>query len=296
MKIKIFDVGCLSRFETTKICIFFDDPNPDLLRFLPAPCLNALKNVATHLYCATKDIQAIKDEAGGKDIHSHFTEFRAEAINGNICKACGMNGLASFRAGVENGDQWRADYDHQLCKSKYPIFAVHPDNLIPLCEICNQDAKKAKDLFRGSNENDRLAFYPYSEQASNLVDIVIDRLRDPEPTIKVIWTTNEGGLIDKLDTWDEVYEIRSRVEGRHRSSTEVILDEINPNDLAHLETQILDRARVVPEATLKRKGWAFWYQRLFIQLSEIDIAHFAAKWEFVDQQGAEGGEHILAPP
>lgn len=284
-------------FETIRnhqsLQYFFNNPNRDLLGFLPKPCLNALKAVATHLYCATKDIQPIINQAGEIDITVHFNSFRNEAVNGNICKACGMKELAAFRAGVSDGDQWRADYDHQLCKSKYPIFAVHPDNLIPLCGVCNQDAKKAKDLFRSDNGNDRLAFYPYSEEARNLVSIDIDRLRDPEPTIKVIWLTADARLIDKLDTWDEIYEIRRRVEGQFRSLEVIIDDEINPADIAHLEAQIADKSRTVPETTLKRKEWAFWYQKLFHQLSQVNIEPFAAKLDFVHQQGLEGGEYIL---
>ncbi|MEW3697720.1 hypothetical protein QOZ28_31825, partial [Pseudomonas aeruginosa] len=76
-----------------------------------------------------------------------------------------MGELAAFRASVPEGEQWRADFDHQLCKSKYPLFAVHPDNLIPLCSVCNQDAKKAKDLFIRENDQPRNTFYPYTESA-----------------------------------------------------------------------------------------------------------------------------------
>ena len=272
----------------------FNNPNPNLLDFLPLPCYKALKDVATHLYCATKDIQAIRDEANGIDIVSHFNSFRDMAVNGNICKACGMKELAAFRAGVPDGDQWRADYDHQLCKSKYPIFAVHPDNLVPLCDVCNQDAKKAKDLFKSDNGNERLAFYPYTEEASELVAVEIGRLRDPEPTIKLVWATVDAALINKLETWDDIYEIRSRVEGRFRSLEVIIQDEINPAELVHLRNQVSDKARPVPNYTLKRKEWAFWYQKVFQQLAQIDIEAFWEKSQFVYQNGIDGGEYILA--
>jgi hypothetical protein len=272
---------------------FFTAPNRDLLTFLPQPCLVALKDVATHLYCATKDLGPIITASGGSNIMSHFNAFRAHAVNGNICKACGMEKLAVLRAGVVDGDQWRADYDHQLCKSKYPIFAVHPDNLIPLCDVCNQDAKKAKDLFRHSNGTDRHAFFPYNEEAMGLITIELDCLRDPEPVIKVKWTTEDEVQIDKLNTWDEVYEIRRRVEGQFRSLEAIIEDEINPMGQDHLEMRIREEARPKSIDTLKRKEWAFWYQMLFSALEKIDISPFADKWDFVHQQAADGGDYIL---
>ena len=200
-----------------------------------------------------------------------------------------------FRAAIQDGDQWRADYDHQLCKSKYPIFAIHPINLIPLCDVCNQDAKKAKDLFKHKNGTDRLAFYPYTEEAKGLIDVDIGNLRDPEPTIKVNWNTTDRVLTDKLNTWDEIYEIRSRVEGQFRSLEAIIEDEIQPIDSDHLAMRIRDEARARPTATLKRKEWAFWYHKLFSALERADHRPFIAKWSFVQQQGEDGAKFILNP-
>lgn len=273
--------------------VFFSTPQRDLLDFMNEPCFANLKSLCTHLYCSTKDLVSVVRASGNTNITTHFNSYREQAVNGKICKACGMKELAAFRAGVPEGDQWRADYDHQLCKSKYPIFAVHPDNLIPLCDVCNQDAKKAKDLFRHTNGTDRLAFYPYNDEARGWIDVEIDNLRDPEPTIKIKWNTQNDVLLDKLNTWDEVYEIRSRVEGQFRSLEAIIEDKVNPIDSGHLISRVRDEARPKPAGTLKREEWAFWYQKLFAKLNQIDIEPFVAKWDFVKQQAAEGGEYIL---
>lgn len=272
--------------------VFFLAPIRDLFDFMNKPCKDALISLCTHLYCSTKDLADVVTASGGIDITGHFNAYRDLAINGNVCKACGMEKLAAFRAEVPDGDQWRSDYDHQLCKSKYPIFSVHPDNLVPLCNVCNQDAKKTKDLFRHKNGTDRLAFYPYNEEAKGLIDIEIDNLRDPEPTIKVRWNTQDGELLSKLETWDEVYEIRRRVEGKFRSLATIIEDDIRPRDSAHFTSRISDEARPILPDTLKRKEWAFWYQKLFSTLEQIDMEPFIGKWEFVQQQGVEGGEYI----
>ncbi|WP_111979690.1 hypothetical protein [Algibacillus agarilyticus] len=275
--------------------LLFAAPQRNLFDFMSEPCFTALKTLCTHLYCSTKGLDAVI-AAGCSDIKAHFNAYRAQAVNGNICKACGMEKLAPFRAEVPDGEQWRADYDHQLCKSKYPIFAVHPDNLIPLCDVCNQDAKKAKDLFKHKNGTERLAFYPYTEGAKDLIDIVIDNLRDPEPTITVNWNTQDAALRDKLKTWDEVYEIRSRVEGQFRSLEAIIGDELRPRNSAHLVSRISDEARPHNIDTLKRKEWAFWHQKLFRQMQKIgepDIEAFWARQEFTQNQAASGADFIL---
>ncbi|MBL0625852.1 hypothetical protein [Aeromonas jandaei] len=273
--------------------VFFGTPKRNLLNFINEPCLKALKTLCTHLYCSTKGLEPVITASGGTNITGHFNAYRAQAVNGNICKACGMKELAAFRAEIPEGDQWRADYDHQLCKSKYPIFAVHPDNLIPLCDVCNQDAKKAKDLFKHKNGTERLAFYPFNEEAMDFIGIEINSLRDPEPTIKVIWNTQDDVLLDKINTWNEIYEIRSRVEGKLRSLEAIIEDEINPVDREHLKQRIIDEARPKTPDTLKRKEWVFWYQKLFSALEQIDTSPFIAKWEFVQQQAIDGAEFIL---
>lgn len=281
--------------DNQNLQVFFVTPERDLLDFMNEPCRKALNKLCTHLYCSTKDLDLVVGASGGIDITAHFNAYREHAVNGNICKACGMKELAAFRAGVPDGEQWRADYDHQLCKSKYPIFAVHPDNLIPLCDVCNQDAKKAKDLFRHNNGTDRLAFYPYTEEAKDFIDIEIDNLRDPEPRIKVCWNTQDCVELDKLNTWDEIYEIRSRVEGQFRSLEAIIEDEIRPRDATDVQNGICYEARPYTHDTLKRKEWVFWYQKLFSALEQIDTSPFVEKWNFVKQQAADGGEHILNP-
>ncbi|GAC16532.1 hypothetical protein [Aliiglaciecola lipolytica] len=276
--------------------IFFENPQRNLFDFMSDSCRESLKSLCTHLYCATKDLVPIVIASGGINITDHFNGYRAQLVNGNICKACGMKELAPFRAAVTDGEQWRADYDHQLCKSKYPIFSVHPDNLIPLCDVCNQDAKKAKDLFRHKNGTDRLAFYPFTEDAQGLIEIEIENLRDPEPTINVNWNTQDGVLLDKLNTWDEVYEIRSRVEGQFRSLEAIIEDEVRPRDAAHLVGRIRDEARPSTADTLKRKEWKFWYQKLFSQLQQIgvpDVEAFWARQEFTQIQAEIGADFIL---
>lgn len=279
--------------DNQDLSVFFANPNRDLLTFLPRACFDAFKIVMTHLYCATKDLQPIIDDCDAVDISAHFESFRASECNGNICKACGMKELSPFRANTLIGNQWRADYDHQLCKSKYPVFAVHPDNLIPLCDICNQDAKKSKDLFVAQNGTPRLSFNPYNESAFQYVDFIAKQLKDPEPHIVVIWATDDREVREKLESWNDIYEIKNLVEGRFINVEKVIEDEINPVSFGHMLNAIADRAREPSPGTLKRKEWAFWYYKLFCLLNQLDLTAFWEKSKFMEQQGEVGGDFIM---
>ncbi|HAV5510515.1 hypothetical protein ABTA49_11885 [Acinetobacter baumannii] len=272
---------------------FFLTPDPALLGFLHQNTFDAFKVLAAHLYGATKDLQQIIHAAGGVNIHGHFEAFRTDTLNGNICKACGMGQLAPFRANIGVENQWRADYDHQLCKSKYPLFAVHPDNLIPLCDVCNQDAKKAKDLFVAEDTTPRFSFYPFTEEAHSYILLEIENLKDPNPSVKVSWNTSDSILISKLDTWDNIYEIKNRVEGEFRNLDQIIENEIQPEDYTEFEHEVSRKARAISDSTLKSKPWAYWYHKFFCVLDSIDKDAFWERSKFVQSMAMDGCDYIL---
>ena len=270
---------------------FFAAPSSVMLEFLPSDCLKALKSLASHLYCATKDLAGIIGGCAEVDIGQHFRLFRAQ--NGLVCLACGMQNMTAERANIPDEDQWRADYDHQLCKSKYPLYAVHPDNLIPLCDVCNQDAKKSKDLFVCPEGESRQSFYPYSESAYQYVDFQLSDLDDPEPVLSLVLNSDDDLIRGKLATWNDVYEIKNLVEGQYRNIEALIIDEINPTDLVHLQDQVEDKAREPTVHTLRRMPWAFWKYKFFNCLGEVDLEPFWEKCQFEMAQAADSGEYIL---
>lgn len=57
-----------------------------------------------------------------------------------VCAVCDESGYYTIVEGTI-----RTDIDHYLPKSRYPHFACHPYNLIPICKACNQVVKGAKD-------------------------------------------------------------------------------------------------------------------------------------------------------
>mgnify|MGYP005987332405 CR=1 FL=1 len=279
--------------DNQNLSAFFTNPQPDLLNGFSTPLKKTFKTLATHLYTSTKDLQPIIDHCGGNNINAHFLTY--QRANGNVCKACGMYLLSPFRHNVRDEDQWRSDYDHQLCKSKYPLYAVHPDNLIPLCDVCNQDAKKSKNLFKDEEGNSRLSFYPYEESCKNYVGVKIENLRDPEIDVGIEWLSNDVNVIDKLNTWNDVYEIKSLALGKYFDLTSQIIDEINPESFEHMKAQIAEKAKQPNRITYLRKAWAFWQYKFFRKLNGLDNDELEALWgkvEFILDQGEQGGHEV----
>lgn len=264
----------------------------DLLAFVPAALMKLLQSLCYHLYTYTKGLVDVVAAAGGLDIDLHFTAFKA--INGQVCRACGLEMVAPFRANVPDEEQWRADYDHLLCKSKYPVFAVHPKNLFPICRTCNQDAKKTKDLFFGGERpHQRYSFYPYEEGASQNVelDIIIDDLL---PKVALLLDSQDPVLKSKLDTWNDVFEIKNLVEGRYMPLEHYISDRLRPSDLQDLQNQV-ERWKQPPTVeALKRCAGAFWDYKLCLALSRSDLELIWSTEDFLEQEhGIPNGEAIL---
>jgi hypothetical protein len=272
--------------------LLFQTPPSGLLDFLHQHVCASLKGLATQLYDHTKGLRPVEIAAGGNNISAHFSDFRDR--NGNVCKACGMEKLAAIRAGISDRDQWRADYDHQLCKTKYPIFAVHPQNMVPLCSVCNQDAKRAKDLFKSDEGVIRKAFFPYTEEASSHIQIRLTNERDPNPEVAVKWDTTDPNLLEKLATWDDVYQIKSRVLGEFRSIDIILLDAFEPRGFSEFSASIMRSARQVDTGTLKRKPYAFWNHKLCEALSSLELEPFWQMVEFARESGEAGADYIMS--
>lgn len=286
----------LQLFETVRdnqdFAALFPRCRHDLLSFVPTSLMKKLQSLCYHLYMGTKGLEDVKTAAGGVDINRHFIDFKD--VNGQVCRACGLEVVAPLRANVPDVQQWRADYDHLLCKSKYPIFAVHPKNLFPICRTCNQDAKKTKDMFFcNTARQQRHSFYPYTEGASQLVDLEIE-LNDTSPRVRVRLESDDPVVQSKLDTWNDVFEIKNLVEGRYLPLEHFVEDRICPQDLPDFQAQV-ERRLIPPSAdTLKRAAGIFWDHRLHIALARIDLNLLWPIVEFQRQHGATGGEAILA--
>lgn len=241
-----------------------------------------LKRLSVHLYERTAKLVDV-EAACGECVDDHFARFRADEDpgNGNVCCVCGTEKLAQIQAGVGDHEQWRGPYDHLLAKDKYPLFGVHPANLLPICQTCNSKAKLAKDLLYKKGLR-RLSFAPWSERAQKEeVQVAID---DSELFPKVV-VNFQGSTVDrqaKLDTWNDVYKIKGRVEGEFLALHAMITDDVSADSEADFMRDLARRVRSKARAS-RLRPFNYWQARVYHSVLHMDRAGREALRQVIQQ-------------
>lgn len=89
----------------------------------------------------------------------------AKKIGVKVCPYCNRN--YTFVLGTDKHKGTRFQYDHFLCKSKYPYLALSFYNLVPSCNVCNSGLKKDADF------NHATHVHPYLEGFGSLLNFSI---------------------------------------------------------------------------------------------------------------------------
>lgn len=229
---------------------------------IPVSVSESLGKLCKYLFEHSSKLAGVRD-ACGETLHESFSNFRAH--NKNICCFCGTSELAQVRAGADENEQWRAANDHLLSKDDYPIFAVHPDNLVPLCETCNSKAKLAKDLLnkkrKGHPAVRRRSFFPFIDNCLGYVGV---ELKHGALGIEAVFTFSPSPpeITEKLDTWNEVYQIQSRVEGKFEDIESVVDSDCPASDLNDFRQKVHGKATSC-HRYFRLEGWNFWKCRLY---------------------------------
>ncbi|WP_110456868.1 hypothetical protein [Shewanella algidipiscicola] len=261
------------------IAVYFDDlgaPLPELEDDL----FEVFKSLTSHLFTRTKDLSGARQQADSS-IEQHFQEVRRENNNSQLCFLCGTSLLSQDRTNLDDDEQWRADYDHVLCKDKYPIYTVHPGNFIPTCHICNSKAKGAKNVLFGSQDQRRRAFYPLppSQESCHQYACIEPSFRglaemhggdwqDPIASAPISFPTAPADIAEKVNVWEEVYQVPSRVEEYvithffERLAGDLLLTD---QDEFEGFSRQLQRAARIP-ADVKMTEWRFWLNRVYVFL------------------------------
>lgn len=186
----------------------------------------------------------------------HFEKFideeHQEAL---ICPFCDLNPLLTA---YDAKDGNRNDYDHYLPKKLYPFSSVNFLNLSPMCSECNKTYKSQKDpLYQLKNKKlRRKIFFPYDTKLIN--NIISAKINSNEADLKS--STNNWSIElndtqnnrDELDSWDSIFEIRSRYKNRilafSKIWSEYFIKEYDDalHDKLKLKNKLLDRDIVEP--------------------------------------------------
>ncbi len=252
----------------TSPCAFLIDHSVMPLR-LPEKVFVALKALTEHLYERTSSLKKVRGVCG-ECVHDHYSRFRATAApgNGNVCCVCGTEPLAQFRAGIDDKDQWRGPYDHILAIAKYPLYGIDPRNLLPICGTCNSKAKLAKDLLIDSKGKRRIAFSPWSEVAvMGEIKVSIDDA-GLSPRVNVEFISDDALRQEKLRTWDDVFGIKSRVEGEFLAILEKISVDAPAASVADFSSRLKEQAKVRLQGK-RQDPFNYWRARVYAEVCKM---------------------------
>ncbi|WP_066270997.1 hypothetical protein [Hydrogenophaga palleronii] len=240
------------------------------LPVLPDAVLPQLKILAIHLFQRTARLKDV-EQACGERVDDHYARFRHGIApgNGNLCCVCGTEYLAPFQADANDNEQWRGPYDHLLAKDLYPLYGVAPKNLLPICTTCNSKAKLAKDLLLKDGVR-RLSFSPWSERALlNEIEVVIDDAHELFPRVVVNFKSIDPDRQEKLATWDDVYKIKSRVEGEFRELGAKVAEDARAQDDACFLVKLRESGTAKSQAQ-RQTPFNYWRARVYAAVSVMN--------------------------
>lgn len=252
----------------TSPCAFLTDHSVEPLD-LPEEVTKSLKALTGHLYKSTTKLKDVED-ACEECVDDHYARFRATTApgNGNVCCVCGTEQLAQLRAGLDDKAQWRGPYDHILAIAKYPLYGIDPRNLLPICGTCNSKAKLAKDLLIDSKGKRRIAFSPWSEVAvMGEIKVSIDDA-GLSPRVNIEFISDDALRQEKLRTWDDVFGIKSRVEGEFLALREKISVDAPAASAVDFSSRLKEQAKVRLKAK-RQDPFNYWRARVYAEVCKM---------------------------
>ncbi|MBK1854995.1 hypothetical protein JO972_08490 [Verrucomicrobiaceae bacterium 5K15] len=272
--------------RSTFVCSIID--NQDIERFfqnagevppdIPATLTKELGDLTVHLYSQSSSLTGVKTSCA-ESIHDHYHKFTR--INSFTCPCCGASELIQFNGDIDETNRWRGPYDHILPKSKYPQYAVHPNNLLPTCTFCNTYAKGQKNpVTEGDPEVPCLSPYPFDPTSC-----VQDRVRlEYPPELRIVKRVQ---LCDdetpECKTWKRLYNTTSRIEGKYNGEIlNIIIGENPSHNAQHLKSQIQAKA----SQTIARTAlgpWKIWEKKLYQYMITQSDNFFNALWSQIQE-------------
>lgn len=274
------------------IAVYFNDQLRPLPQLQGDKLFKAFKALTTHLFTRTMNLERAKEECGSS-INQHYGAFKQNNQNSSLCYICGTELLSQDRIGLNVDDNWRADYDHILCKDKYPIYSAHPGNFIPTCHTCNSKAKGAKDALN-DRRGRRKAFYPLPPSQEScyqsamivphfleLDDFIDGDWESPLSASPVTFPNAPVTISSKIDVWEELYNVPQRVEQHIVTNfCERIAGDLNLTSQDNFDdfSHQLQRAARAEPADMKRTEWKFWFYLLYCFLHSQHVEYKRDIW------------------
>lgn len=138
--------------------------------------------------------------------------FMAENKALYVCPVCDESGSYTSSEG-----EIYTDIEHYFPQSKYPHFACHPYNLIPICHLCNSAIHGDKDPLQPVNSSSRLQLQdivlPYRDLSLGTVtrlNIVLDNASQSATFDSLVSTETGNSFSTQIDSFAWLYKIPKR--------------------------------------------------------------------------------------
>lgn len=287
------------------ITIYFRDVDASLPQLESDALFEAMKALTIHLFSRTRNLAEAKRQSDSS-IEQHYQEFLRANNNSELCPICATARLSQNRSDLVDKDQWRADYDHILCKDKYPVYGVHPGNFLPTCHICNSKAKGARNVLVDEGGERRKAFYPLppsEESCYQFASVTVKpksltELRDnswetPLAQATVQFDGAPADVAEKVDVWKEIYKVPTRVQ--HQIAThffESIASSLRPRDFDDFCEQLQRFSDSMPP-DYRVKEWSFWWFRVFEDLAAQNRDALEDLWALVEWKSQQSPDEDM---
>lgn len=179
-----------------------------------------LNNIHKPILCKTDLDETIRKPAKKLFYYLYDERFRKNYLNNyyplfynahrhRFCPFCGLEKIPA-----PNSIKKR-EYDHILPKSIYPFASVNLDNLAPACSVCNEDAKKSKDIIHfqngEGNKQRRVYDYVYDHDLINIdIRLEVDTEFPDASGNNSNWHLSILPNEDKTIAWNETFCVRQR--------------------------------------------------------------------------------------
>jgi hypothetical protein len=152
----------------------------------------SFNNLVNHLF---------KNNLKSLNIKDHYILIY-DALEYKTCAFCGVETMHK---------SFQEDYDHLAAKKHYPILAIHPMNLAPMCHTCNSKNKGEKDILNNTDGSRKSFIYPYSQSYEVELDfstciIPQTNIDTPDGSWNIKFIPND--LI--TDNWNFIFNVSKR--------------------------------------------------------------------------------------
>lgn len=134
----------------------------------------------------SEDVQSILKK-------SWFDAYRKKNKQRNTCAACD----GSMNHGIT--------VEHFLPKSRYPALSMHPYNLLPFCDKCNNEIKGEKDPLKGHNLT--TIFIPYRDSVRLVAHLEFSDDGKGGETIQFVPNSSDPVVDSQLQSFSYLFDI-----------------------------------------------------------------------------------------